>query len=241
MKIPARTIFAALLLTLGAAAVSAGDIQPAMAEKDAVVLQNDFSESGKLPKKTWQPRQHTRWAAGEGVFHGRESTAEYQASRSDHQGFEPRLMLRNLPDDYIIDYRFRILSGEYTAIGAFLEFGHHRARLSFHADGAALTYGGLKSHVTLDSKPGFKLEEGRWYRVLGEVKGDEVLIRFERGPTFYGTHPEITGEKDGFGICGLRGGAMDLDDVTVWGVKPDERRSWSKVRAELTGSGGGGR
>ena len=211
-----RIILAALMLSTLAA--SAGELQPAIAEKGAVVLQNDFSEPGAQPKQTWQPRQHTRWAAADGVFHGQESTAEYQASRGDHQGLEPRLMIRNLPNDYIIEYSFRINSGEYTAIGAFLEFGHHMARLSFHDDGAVLTYGGLKDHVTLDSKPDFKLEQGRWYHVLGEVKGDEVLIRFADGPTFKGKHPKIGDEKDGFGICGLRRGTMDIDDVTVWSV-----------------------
>ena len=128
-------------------------------------------------------------------------------------------MIRNLPNDYIIEYSFRINSGEYTTIGAFLEFGHHMARLSFHDDGAVLTYGGLKDHVTLDSKPDFKLEQGRWYRVLGEVTGDEVQIRFADGPTFKGKHPKIADKKDGFGICGLRRGTMDIDNVRVWSIK----------------------
>ena len=48
-----------------------------------------------------------------------------------------------------------------------------------------------------------------------------MLIRFADGPSFRGKHPKIADQKDGFGICGLRGGTMDIDDLTVWSVKPD--------------------
>lgn len=227
----------ALSLALALTAAG-GDLQPSMAQKDAVLLQNDFSQPGPLPPGVWQPRQHTRWAAADGLFHGRESSPEFQASQSHHQGLEPRLMIRNLPDEYIIEYSFRINSGKYTPIGAFLEFGHHMARVSFLSDGAMLTFGGLRDRVVLDSKPGFRLEPGHWYHVLGEVKGKEVLITIEDGPTFYGNHAGIADQKDGFGVCGLRGGTMDLDNVTIWSVQPELQRSWSGTRSRLASAAG---
>ncbi len=112
------------------------------------------------------------------------------------------------------------------------------ARVSFLSDGAMLTFGGLRDRVVLDSKPDFRLEPGHWYHVLGEVKGKEVLITIEDGPTFYGRNPGIADQRDGFGLCGLRGGTMDLDNITVWSVQFELQQSWSGTRSRLASAAG---
>ena len=59
--------------------------------------------------------------------------------------------------------------------------------------------------MQLASAPDFKIESGRWYRGLAEIKGDEFVIQFAGDPTLYGKHASFSGEKDGFGVAGPKG------------------------------------
>ena len=204
-----------------------------MVQKDAVVLSEDFSGKGELDRKLWQSRQHTRWTVGDGRLHGQPATAEYQASRKDHQGLEPRLMIQTDLPNYVLEFRFRVNSGEQHMVGAFFELGHHFARVAFKESGLEMNIGDLKNPTILASKPEVKLEKGRWYHVLAETRGDETLVQFEDGPTLYGRDPRIAEHAPGFGVTGLRGGTMDVDDVTIWSVKDAERPGWSDARGRL--------
>ena len=42
-----------------------------------------------------------------------------------------------------------------------------------------------------------------------------------------------TGKKDGFGVTGNQGGTVELDNLTVWSVKPELQAGWEKTRAAL--------
>ena len=207
--------FAVFLIVLGATPLFAEDLRSPLAQSGPVILHNDFNQTVALDRKTWQPRQHTQWTIQGGVLHGEPSTAEYQQSRQDHRGLEPRLMIRNLPQEYIVDFAFRISAGEYTAIGAFIEFGHHMSRISFKQEGAVLTMGSKETLETIQEAPGFRLEPNRWYKVHAELVSDKLVVEFQNGPTFSTKHPTVAAEKDGLGLCGLRGGMLDIDDVTV--------------------------
>jgi hypothetical protein len=223
----------ALFCFAAAVAVTAGfALHPRMAQPDALVLSEDFSSPG-LDAKLWQARQHTRWSVVDGMLHGEPSTAEYQASRKDHQGFEPRLMIQTELQDYIVEFRFRVNSGEQHAVGAFFEVGHHFARVAFKESGLEMNLGNLKDPTVLVSKPDTKLEKGRWYHVLCETRGDETLVQIDGLPMLYGKDPRVAEHAPGFGITGLRGGTMDVDDVKIWSAKGAEQPGWSKDRSRL--------
>ena len=216
-----------------AAGLSGGSLEPRMTQPDKVVLDEDFSAAKTPERKLWQPRQNTRWSVVDGMLRGEPSTAEFQASRKDHQGFEPRLMIANDLSDYVIEFRFRVNSGEQHMVGAFFELGHHFARVAFKESGLEMNLGDLKNPTILESLPQIKLEKGRWYHVLAEISGDETLVQFEGGPTLYGRDPRIAEHTPGFGVTGLRGGSIDIDDVTIWSVKQGQRPGWSKARESL--------
>ena len=214
-------------------AVSAGfALHPRMAQPDELVLHEDFS-SPDLDRKLWQARQHTRWSVVDGMLRGEPSTAEYQASRGDHQGLEPRLMIRTELQDYIVEFRFRINSGEQHSVGAFFEVGHHFARVAFKDSGLEMNLGKLNDPTILDSEPEVKIEKERWYHVLCETRGDETLVQFNGIPMLYGKDPRIAQHAPGFGITGLRGGTMDIDFVKIWSVKDGEHPGWSKDRERV--------
>ena len=43
----------------------------------------------------------------------------------------------------------------------------------------------------------------------------------------------LTGKKDGFGVAGARGGTVELDNITVWSVKPEANPQWPAARARF--------
>lgn len=207
------------------------NLKPLMAVPDKIVLEEDFSKAKPLVKGVWQARQGTRWAIEEGVLRGRPSTPEYQASRKDHKGTEARISLPACPQEYIIRFSARFLEGEPTTVVPFVEFGHHCVRIAWAGGGARMLAD--SESVLVNETPKFKVEPGKWMHGLAEMKGDELVVQFADGPTLYAKHPRFAAEKDGFGLAGTKGGTVELDDVTVWSVKPDEQSGWRLTRGGL--------
>jgi hypothetical protein len=99
---------------------------------DQLVFEEDFEKpTGKLSRDTYQSRQGTRWKIADGVLRGIPSSAEFQANKKSHRGFEPRLSVPVTPAECIARFSIRFLEGEETAIVPFIEFGHHIVRLRF--------------------------------------------------------------------------------------------------------------
>ncbi len=192
-------------------------------EVGQVVFASDFSTpvAAKSPqaKKLFSARQSTQWEVKEGVLHGQPSTEEFQRSHKDHQGFEPRVTLLSTSKlhNYAVRFSFRLNDGEQTKLGSFFEFGHHVARVTMKSDGVILHAD--HESITLAEDPTFKLETGTWYHVDAAVFGDQVCVQFRDGPTLKARHETILNAETSLGFCGLKGGTMDLDDVTVWALK----------------------
>jgi hypothetical protein len=205
------------------------NLKPLMAVPDKVVAEEDFSRTKPLSKDVWQARQGTRWAIEDGVLRGLPSPPEYQAAKKDHKGTEARISLPACPQEYVIRFSVRFLGGEPTAIIPFVEFGHHCVRVAWAGGGAKVLAD--SESVVVNEAPKFKVEPGKWMHGLAEMKGDELVIQFADGPTLYAKHERFAAEKDGFGLAGTKGGTVELDDVTVWSVKPDEQSGWRVKRA----------
>ncbi|HUR58202.1 MAG TPA: hypothetical protein VM029_10865 [Opitutaceae bacterium] len=202
-----------------------------LAIPDKIVLHDDYSAPKPLAKGLYQARQGTRWSIADGVLRGTESSAEFQAKKKDHFGYEPRLSIPACPQEFIIQFDVKFTGGQPTAIVPFVEFGHHALRVAWAGGGAKV----IADHESaqLAAAPDFKIESGKWYRALAEIKGDEFVIQFAKGPTLTAKHAAIAGEKDGFGVAGQKGGTVELDNVTVWSVKPELNPQWEKTRAAL--------
>jgi hypothetical protein len=232
MKSPLR--FAALLIvaTLPTSAAEFPTLKPLLTIPDQVVLQEDYAAAKPLAKGTYVPRQGTRWTIAEGVLRGIPSSAEFQAKKKDHFGYEPRISIPKCPQEFAIQFDVRFLGGQPTAIAPFIEFGHHIARIAWAGSAGAKVLADTES-VQVAAAPTFKIESGKWYRALAEIKGDELVVQFANGPTLYGKHASFTGKKDGFGVAGPKGGTVELDNVTVWSVKPELQPAWANTRAGL--------
>jgi hypothetical protein len=206
-------------------------LAPLLAIPDQVVLREDFATAKPLEKGKFTARQGTRWTMADGVLRGIPSSGEFQAKKKDHFGYEPRLSVPACPQEYIVQFDLRFLGGNPTAIVPFVEFGHHIARVTWASGGAQLLAD--SETVQLAHAPDFKLEPGRWYRALAEIKGEEFVIQFAGGPTLHGRSQSFTGKNDGFGVAGMKGGTVELDNLTVWSVKPETNPGWASTRAGL--------
>lgn len=228
-----KTSLLALVLTLSSSA--AAELKPLLAQPDQVVLQDDFSKAGPLEKTHWEARQGTQWAIAEGVLLGRPSSAEFRAKRKNHFGYEPRISSPATPAQCIAQFSVRFSGGSETAIAPFIELGHHICRLHLTKNGVEM----LADHesVKVAEAREFKLEPGKWYHVLAEMKGEEVVVQFADGPTLYAKHaifakPAESG-GNGLGIAGPKDGSVELDNVTLWSVKAEEQVSWTAKRDTL--------
>jgi hypothetical protein len=219
------------VLLLAASAGFCANLEPRLVQLDKLVLNEDFSTPRELEKENWSKRQHTQWAIKDGVLQGIPSSAEFQATAKDHQGFEPRLSIPSCPDDYAIKFSLRFIGGEETAICPFIEFGHHKARLRWSKEGAQLMVDHESIQVNSDSS--FKLKPGTWYHALAEVRGDEILIRFSHGPELYAKHPTIAEGKNEFGIAGPKGSTVELDNLKVWSIKNAPAKQWAALSKKM--------
>lgn len=223
-----------LILLFTLASGTAGESpSPLMVKTDKIVFQSDFSEPANLKKQGWIQRQATRWEIKEGKLLGIESTAENQAKKSHHRGFEPRISAKMCPEEYACSFSVRFFEGAATTIVPFVEFGHHIVRARFDAEaGMSL----LVDYETLKvaEAPDFKWVPGKWYHALAELKGDEFVIQFVNGPTLYAKHPILREPAPsggtGFGLAGPKHGKVEIDDFTVYSIQEGTQPDWETTR-----------
>jgi hypothetical protein len=213
---------------------SGAELKPLLAVAGEVVMEVDFSEAGPVSKEDWLSRQGTRWEIAEGVLQGQPSSSEYQASKSDHKGYEPRTSVPKTPQEFMAKFSVRFLEGEETSVVPFVEFGHHVCRVKFSAEGGTVIVADGES-VKVAEAVDFKYMPGKWYHVMAEMKGEDFVIQFAEGPTLYATHA-CFGEANpsggnGLGIAGPKGGRVEVDEVTIWSIKAgEEQKGWKKKR-----------
>jgi hypothetical protein len=237
LTLSSRLAILTLVISTSIPSIAAGTskLKPLLAQADSVALEAHFSQSAPLEKGVWQQRQHTRWAIEDGLLRGIPSTAEYQEAHSDHQGFEARISVPVTPNECIAEFSVRFLNGAETPIAPFVEFGHHVARVKFSETGVFLIADG--ESVKVAEAKNYKYIPGKTYHILAELKGDEFVMQFADGPTLYAKHASfarpVKSGGNGLGITGPKGGSVEIDYLTLWNVKPQERSNWSDTRANF--------
>ncbi len=209
--------------------------QPILAIPKKIILQANFDQTMLLPKKTWLPRQGTRWSVQDGVLRGRQSSPEYQAARQDHFGYEPRLSVPATPHDFIASFKIRFMGGRETPITPFIEFDHHVCRIRFSQEGTSL----LADHEVwkVAEASDFVWKTSQWYSITAERRGTEFLMQIANGPTLYADHSAFgqtaSSGGNGLGVAGPRKGEVEIDDLTIWSIKEKMRADWPALRAKL--------
>lgn len=228
----------ALLIAIAtsvAYSVQAQTPKPLLAVPDVVVLASNFDINMPLPKSTWVSRQGTRWSIRDGVLHGEQSSPEFQASKQDHFGYEPRLSIPVTPNDFVASFKIRFKGGSETQITPFIEFDHHVCRVRFSQKGTVL----LADHEVwkVAEAVNFTWQKGRWYSITAERKGSEFVMQIKDGPTLFADHPTFSGTAssggNGLGVAGPKRGEIEIDDLKIWSVKQQTQKEWPATRAKF--------
>lgn len=232
-NIPNLIAFAVAFLLPHAAFSADVELKPLMLVTDQIIYHDEFATAQAIDKETWHVAQGTQWKAEDGVLRGRPSTSEFQASHKTHKGLEPRCSLSKCPADYVVRFSVRYVGGKpprpLPALKNIpsIDIGHHIGRVEFGLEGTRLTADG--ETLQLESASAFRLESGRWYEVLVEARGDEVVVQFANGPTFHGKHPTLGGENHHLAFVGSEEGVVEIDNVTLWSVKSGTQPSWTET------------
>jgi hypothetical protein len=237
MKLMSALVFACIASCLSSAqdGNALASLHPIMNVADEPVYESGFSEAGEVDKTIWQNRQGTQWTIAGGVLRGEQSTAEYQAKREHHYGYEPRIKSLNTPPQFIASFSVRFVGGEETSLLPLIEFGHHNVRLHLSKAGTVM----LADHeqVQLAKTDAVRLESGRWYHLLAERQADEFVVQIANGPTLYARHKSLAipvDDTDGLGIAGTRRGTVEIDNVTLWSIKPGAKaKGWAAAAKGL--------
>jgi hypothetical protein len=217
-------------------------LKPLMVVPERAVFEDDFTASHPLDPELCRVQQQTRWAIEEGILHGQPATSEFQASRPDHNGLEPRISFPCTPREFAARFSFRFRGGEWIheykpgrGLAPMIEFGHHICRIAQQPDGLQIRV--ENEAVIVAETREFKLEPDRWYHVLAEWKGDEFVLQFAQGPTLYAKHEIFTRKHSayaqGLWIGGPRLGEVEIDNLRLWSVQPEPNPDWAKTREKL--------
>ncbi len=161
-------------------------LEPILSKRGEVIFSDSFDGPMKLE---WQPLVKTRFAIAEGTLNGQSATAEDQAKARDkkHDGKSPSIQLNVPTTDCIVQYAFKI-SDKITAQhlvfndGTSITGTGHISSLQLHSrTGAALSkkkntkkQGDADEVLASDE---WKPKPGQWYRVLQEMRGEEVVVQ----------------------------------------------------------------
>jgi hypothetical protein len=157
-----------------------------------------------------------------------------------------RAGLVGLPKDYVCYARWKYLKPKdpttLTKGLVYIDLGHRMIRATFSREGTTLM---LENHlvgrekkdaaIILQEAPDLKLEHGKWYTIITEVKGDEVVIQiFDH--VLYGKHALIAGDRyDTFNFDSTGDGFL-IDSIEVR-VAGDYKSSWETKRKQLMMTG----
>jgi len=181
-------------------------------------------------KGTWLLKGGTRCAGEDGALKLWPPTQEVAAKNAKWSTGWTRAMIRQVPQDSVIGFRFMLLpvKGQKKPPRFFFENGHHKVRVNGGADGVSL--------VVFDKTkkdPKFKIKAGTWYQVLFEIRGDEVVVQFGKGPTLYYRDKKIAQERIGLQFGVISKGGILLDDLLIRKVNDKARPDWPKTRKRL--------
>jgi len=228
--------------------LSSHALEPLIARKGDLLFEDRFSKSE--PKPEWQSLHGTRWKIDNGVFRGIPSTKEFQASRDNHTGATPSMRLIASARDCILEMSVKI-SGELKAVhiglneGSTRDTSGHIFRLILSVDDGVALQKDRNSQIEGDTdqildRADWNIERDRWYRVMIETRGDEVLSQIEGGPILIMRHPRLDVPKASGNLKSRGGeGAIAYDDVRLWESLPRNNKvpNWKKHTIVPSGSG----
>jgi hypothetical protein len=207
-----------LLPVLGAATALAADLEPKLGTKGSLLLEEKF-DADSLPKG---------WAIKNGKV--RVAEGALRASQDKEAG---RLCLFNCEQpmqDAVLQIDFKFDGGRGINIsanpspGELNKHGHLYSvmitpamwNITEHNDKAD-----RKSQSKALASAAEKFETGKWYTLLLETKGDDIVAQVEGKQPLRASSPDFHVKKPGieFRVIGPTGAEVSFDNLRVWELK----------------------
>lgn len=211
-------LMVAFLPVLGAAASLAADLEPKLGTKGSLLLEEKF-DADSLPKG---------WAIKNGKV--RVAEGALRASQDKEAG---RLCLFNCEQpmqDAALQIDFKFDGGRGINIsanpspGELSKHGHLYSvmitpamwNITEHNDKAD-----RKSQSKALASAAEKFESGKWYTLLLETKGDDIVAQVEGKQPLRASSPDFHVKKPGieFRVIGPTGAEVSFDNLRVWELK----------------------
>ncbi|PAW72712.1 MAG: hypothetical protein B9S33_22660 [Pedosphaera sp. Tous-C6FEB] len=208
-------VFVAAVAALNA---SAAELQPKLGKPGSLLLEEKF-DGAEVPK-SWT-RNVGKLTVADGVLKVSEVAADMHAA-----AFRRPLPLQ----DAAIYVKFRFEGAKMFHVGfdpapGELKKKGHLFSVVFTATGASILEHNDKANPDSKNKVLAKstaaFEKGRWYELLLEVKGDDVLVQVAGQETLRATSKDFHVKKPGlvFRTGGKDTDELHLDEVRVWELK----------------------
>jgi hypothetical protein len=213
MKFTALILLSAALLSSPAA-----ELETKLGKKGAVLLEEKFD--GKELPKSWT-RNTGKLTVADGALHVSEVAADKHAA-----AFRRPLPLQ----DAAVYVKFRFEGAKMFHLGFDPALGELKKKGHLFSVIVTPTGWNLTEHIDKD-KPDSKnqvhakaagtFENGRWYELLLEVKGDDVLAQIAGQEPLRATSKDFHVKKPGlvFRAGGKDTDEVQLDEVRVWELK----------------------
>ena len=223
-------------------------LEPLISTKGELLFEDRFDNADV--KSAWNALHGTRWSVQDGSFVGIPSTKAFQASRDNHTGATPSMRLYAKARDCILEMSVMISGGLNAAHigfdeGSTADTSGHIFRLILGTESGVVLQKDRNSQKEGDKdqilqQTDWNIERDRWYTVMIETRGSEVVAQIEGGPSFLMRNARLDVPKVSVNLK-ARGkvGAIRYDNVRLWQALPLSANNpdWKKHIVVRPGSG----
>lgn len=159
---------------------------------------------------------HQKWTViDKETVQGVKAQDDHSAGLRTHVG--------TLPNRLILEYKFRF---DKTSA----DKGKHKLNIRFMGNGKALVFHPTLSEISIRTqlkdngskilfKKNVKLEQGKWYSVMIEIRDEEFCLQMTGIEAAKGTHPQIKARTKKFMAFNVGSAQASIKDVKVWESK----------------------
>jgi hypothetical protein len=245
MKLASSTLLFSLSLGLSIGAQTKAQ-SPIMSQAGDVLIQKNFDSKEEVKKEHMAFRKETKFEVNSGIFNAITPKMYYgdnppEKSKWGTSDFA-RVTFSNVPQEYISSFRINFnepTNAKMKSKGrVYFDMGHRNIRVTFSTEGCKLV---LSNHLlgkeseekerTLVENPDLKFEHNKWYDVLMEVKGDEVICQIN-GIKLYGKDALIKKERPTNFNIDHNGVGYKIDQITI-STAADYKDNWGAVKKTL--------
>lgn len=217
-----------------------------MAKKGEVVINKNFDSKDEVGKPQIGFRKETKFTVDKGIFNAITPKMFYAGNPPEKSKWGTsdfaRVTFANVPNEYITQVRVKfnepVDAKKKNKGRAYFDMGHRNIRVTFTNESAKLV---LSNHLLgkdsneserllFESKE-LKLEYNKWYDVITEIKGNEVVCQIN-GVVLYGKDELIKKERPTNFNIDQSGSGYQIDNIAIW-KSADYQSNWNTLKASL--------